>query len=156
MDRPPKEPRPLYERQLDAILQGAARTQQRRQFWTTLRGLVGRALGGRGSGIPHSRLLLAGVVLAVVGVLLRGLLPAAGGLLILLGIVLFLSPVVLSFGRPRGAGRPAEEKLWRGRPVVYDDDPWQTARTRLNGVIRWFRGGSSPPKPPPRNRGRWN
>jgi hypothetical protein len=102
-----------------------------------------------------------GIGLAVAGVVLQSLIPAlrgVSGLLILGGILLFLSPLVLSWGRPRGGtGDPNGERLWRGRPVVYNDDPWRATRARLNGLLRWFRGGSNrpPPRPPPR-RGRWN
>ena len=91
---------------------------------------------------------------------LRGLLPGFGGLgslLILGGVVLFLSPIVLSLGRPRGGGSAtsSDEKLWRGRPVVYHDNSWQATRARLNDWVRRLRGGPPNPPPPP-SRGRWN
>lgn len=168
MSRQPRkdnnEPKPLYERQLDEILRGAERTQQRRQVWTGLLERLGRlGRGGtsrrRAGGLPFSRLLLFGIGLAVAGVVLQSLVPALRGVsgwLILGGILLFLSPIVLSLGRPRGSGGMGDpgERLWRGRPVVYDTDPW---RARFNSLLRWFRGGSNrpPPGPPPR-RGRWN
>jgi hypothetical protein len=169
MSRSPRkdnnEPKPLYERQLEEILRDVERTQQRRQIWSELLERLGRlgrgrgrAGGSRGRSLPFSRLLLFGIGLAVAGVVLQSLVPTlrgVGGLLILGGILLFLSPIVLSLGRPRG-GAPGDpgERLWRGRPVVYHTDPW---RTRLNDLLRWFRGGSNrpPPGPPPR-RGRWN
>ena len=167
MSRPSRkdnnEPKPLYERQLDEILRGVERTQQRRQVWTGLLerlGRLGRAGAGRSRGrslLPFSRLLMLGIALAVTGVLLRGLNSGLGGLLILCGILLFLSPLVLSWGRPRGgAGGGTDERLWRGRPVVYNDDPWSATRARFNDLLRWFRGGSNRPPPGPPRRGRWN
>jgi hypothetical protein len=152
------EPRPLYERQLDEILRESDRVQQRRQFWAGTRRTVSRLFAGGSHTLPHSRLIGVGLVLLIVGGVLRGALPTLGGLLILGGVLLFLSPIVLSFGRPRGGSSlgPGDEKLWRGRPVVYGDDPWRTTRNRVNGVVRWFRGGSNRPRGGPPRTGRWN
>ena len=160
MNRPPRkdnnEPKPLYERQLDEILRETERTHQRRQFWTGLQSRLLRLRAGRNRSLPYSRLLLGGVALAIVGIVLQSLLPGLrglGGLLILGGVLLFLSPVVFSLFRGHGAtGSPANEKLWRGRPVVYGDDAW---RARLNGLVRWFRGGSNRPRGGPPSSGRW-
>jgi hypothetical protein len=152
------EPKPLYERQLDEILRGVERTQRRRQFWTGLQAGLRRLRGGQAVGFPYSRLIGLALALAVAGMVLRGLLPGFGGLgslLILGGVILFLSPIVLSLGRPRGgSGVGGDEKLWRGRPVIYHDDPWQATRARLTDWVRRLRGG--PPPPPPPSRGRWN
>ncbi len=156
------EPKPLYERQLDEILRGVERTQRRRQVWTGLRQSVQRLRGPRRVGFPYSKLIGLALALAVAGMVLRGLLPGFGGLgslLILGGVVLFLSPILLSLGRPRGGGGAApgaDDKLWRGRPVVYHDDPWQTTRARLNDWVRRLRGDPPNRPPPPSSRGRWN
>ncbi len=154
------EPKPLYERQLDEILRGVERTQRRQRFWEGLLRSVRRLrVPRRGSGgFPYSWLIGLALALAVAGMVLRGLLPGFGGLgslLILGGVVLFLSPIVLSLGRPRGGGTTVggDEKLWRGRPVVYND-PWENTRNRLNSWVRRLRGGP-PNLPPPGSRGRW-
>ena len=107
------EPKPLYERQLDEILRGVERTQRRRQFWVGLQATLRRFRrpGRAGVGFPYSRLIGLALALAVAGMVLRGLLPGFGGLgslLILGGVVLFLSPIVLSLGRPRGGGSATE------------------------------------------------
>lgn len=157
------ESKPLYERQLDEILRGVERTQRRRQFWEGLQRSVRRLRAPRkaGVGFPYSRLIGLALALAVGGMVLRGLLPGFGGLgslLILGGVVLFLSPILLSLGRPRGGGGAAggDDKLWRGRPVIYHDDPWQTTRARLNDWVRRLRGDPPNRPPPPTSRGRWN
>ncbi len=154
------EPKPLYERQLDEILRGVERTQRRQKFWEGLQRSVRRGrVPRRGGGFPYSWLIGLALALAVAGMVLRGLLPGFGGLgslLILGGVVLFLSPIVLSLGRPKGGTTmSADEKLWRGRPVVYGNDPWETTRNRLNDWVRRLRGGGPPPPPTAGSKGRW-
>ena len=153
MERQPStgENKPLYERQLDEILQGAGLDDESPRsplpvvrLPTVARRVnnPGRAAANRASqatsGIPYNRLILGALGLAVLGMVVQSVVPTLGGLMIVGAVVLLLAPLVISLFRPGSRGSTTasgEEKLWRGRPVVYDNDD----RPPFEEVIRRFR-----------------
>jgi hypothetical protein len=137
--RPPT----LLDKQLEDILRTAERTRRRRLFWQRLRN-TGRGLVAwrrRGRRVESGRLMGLGFVLCLVaGFLGRGA-PMLSSVLVLLGAILFLSPIVLNYGRRGGPGG-REERLWRGRVVDYSDDQrWRTTQAWIGRMLRRFRGG---------------
>jgi len=141
-------PRPpsLLDKQLDDILRTAERTHRRRLFWQRLRN-TGRsftAAGRRGRRVSSGRLMAMGFGLCfLAGFLGRGA-PMLSAVLVLAGAILFLSPIVLNFGR-RGSSGGRDERVWRGRAVEYpDDERWRTTQAWFRGMFQRLRGGGPP------------
>jgi len=146
---------PLIERQIEEILRSSERTYRRKMLWNRIGNGINhffRRLGQGGRGSPSSRLMLWGLLLTLAGVFVAGG-PAAkpiASLLVLAGIIMFISPIFLSFRRAGGRGTSPgsnEGKYWRGRSLN-EEDPWQATKQQVNNVARWLRGGKNPP---PRN-----
>lgn len=165
MDRdkePTPKPNPIIEKQIQEILRNSERTYRRKIFWNRLSngvsGFFSRVgQGGGRSASPFGRLMLWGIVLVVLGMIASGIGPVRpiASLLVLGGIVLFLSPIFLSIRRTGGgSGYSGDEKYWRGRPVVTGDDPWGSTKQQFQGVMRWLRGGDKNPPSPPRGSSR--
>jgi len=141
-------PNSLLDKQLDDILRTAERTHRRQLFWRRLRGtstlVLGRARGRRGW--TSGRLMLTGLGLCLLATIIGRALPEITALLITGGVILFISPVFMSFRRGGAARR--DPQMWRGRVIDYgQDDPFRAGREWLQQRFRRGRG-----KPPGRPR----
>jgi len=141
-----QRPSSLLDKQLEEILRTAERARRRQIFWQRVRSMPTRALrslrGGRR--LSAGRLMGLGFALCIVATLVRGMLPWLSALLILAGVILFVSPIFLSFRRGGGAGAH-EERLWRGRVIEYPHrDPLQSASAWVRRTWRRLRGGPPP------------
>ena len=143
-------PNPLLEKQLEEILRNAERTHRRQLFWRRVRSMAQatvtpRTRGQRGP--SAGRLMALGLAVGVVGALIGQGIAWLSALLLLVGAILFISPIFLSLARGGHMTGP-EERLWRGRPVQYSrNDPFAAGRRWVQEMLRRMRGG-----PPPRNR----
>jgi hypothetical protein len=142
-------PRPnsLLDKQLEDILRTAERAHRRQLFWRRVRG-VGSVVAGsatRRRGLTSGRLMAWGLGLCVIAVLIGRAVPGLTALLLLAGVILFISPVFLSFGRG-GAGGARDERLWRGRVIEYPrNDLLAGGRRWVQRAVRRLRGNGPRP-----------
>jgi hypothetical protein len=142
-------PRPnsLLDKQLEDILRTAERAHRRQLFWRRVRG-VGSVVAGsatRRRGLTSGRLMAWGLGLCVIAVLVGRAVPGLTALLLLAGVILFISPVFLSFGRG-GAGGARNERLWRGRVIEYPrNDLLAGGRRWVQRAVRRLRGNGPRP-----------
>jgi hypothetical protein len=108
-----------YEQEIDEIL----RRMDSRKLRVPFRRRLGRRFAGLASIIsplPKLRptptgLLLAGLMVALLGYLLRSFVPGVGTPLIVLALALFIGALALSVFRSRRRSAPG----WRGRRIEY-------------------------------------
>ena len=139
----------LLDKQLEEILRTAERSRRRQLFWRRVRGVVsGMAVWPRrGRRVSAGRLMGMGFALCVLAGLFSRAVPWLATLLVLAGALLFLSPIVLNFGR-RGASGGRDQRIWRGRVIEYSDgEGWRTTQAWFQKMLRRMRGG-----PPGRSR----
>src|SRR5689334_23758943 len=90
-------PSSLLDKQLEEILRSAERMRRRQLFWRRVRGLAGSVLTlpRRGRRISSGRLMGMGLALCLLAGFLGHAIPVLSGILVLVGALLFLSPIVL-------------------------------------------------------------